>query len=1426
MRLSGLYSAVQQRSSRRRSVERATRPIVEALERRQLLAVNPSGYQVNLNFGLDNAATLPGYEPEHGAAYRGGHGFDYGFSSAVYSGAADRNSVNAPDQRYDTFIETQYQSGNYSWEIGLPNGTYTVKIVAGDPDNYSGHTYVYDAEGTNVVSGTPTSGNRFISGTASISVSDGRLTITNGTGAQNNKIAFIEITPSTGTVNAAPTNLVATPASNTGVDLRWTDWSDGETGFVIERKTGAGSWTQIATTLPNARTYLDSGLSSSTTYEYRVKASDGTNSSAWSNKAAATTRANNNQAPYGGRSWVVGGSSSPIIQFEDFDTGGSAIAMNDGLAGNAGGYYRLSDVDIGRVRDADGYEDGYKVGWNKAGDWTEYTLDVQQAGSYRVEVRLSSKGQGGKFEVSFDGAGSNDLTITNLQVPDTGSFQSYQLFTQNITLPTTGPVVMQLKAIANEASNSWVGDFDWVRLVPLAGQTTPPDAPPPGGTGRRPALVAESASLFDDPDYGGAGGLAGARYSGIAEAGVRYFDGAVQHEVTDLLSNGFGMPWGHTRGWTNQPGYVSDVPNGNGWVVDQMPSVREVDSDTVAVVTGANEASLFDLVSGSYVARHFDQQKLVHDGTAKTFTLTDKMGRKWLYHNFDSSFAAAKKGSFSEYSDPHGNVTQVTSRNGDGRITEVQRSDGSGLIESFAYGYYDAGENAGKLQQITWRRQGSGGPWQGIRTSHYAYYGSSDSGGNLGDLKTATIKDANSNVIDNWYYRYWKAPANGSEDGYEGAVKYIVSPKSYERADAEISGGILASTDAALAPYADQFFEYDSAKRVKKHTRQGEGCSTCTGGLGTFTYDYFTSSHADGRGNWRTRTTETRPDGSKQIVYTNVYGQTLLEVERPTGAAAGGEWLTFYEYDSSGRLVTIAAPSAVSGYDETKADLLEKVSGNYVYLNDSSGLIQTRSYYASTTATSTTAGGVLGYADSVYLKRGETTTAIVQSKEKYKLKTIGSDTIAPVAESIVYRNTDGTGAITTTHDYTFYTDSFQPRSVKVTHPIVTVAQNGPGGSTGDQETTVYDDRGRPIWFRDGGGYLTYIAYDNASGGFSQLVVDVDETQLTVPSEISSGLPSDNGLHLVHGFFVDALGRPTKYTDPAGKISYTVYKDADQEVRTYLGWDASLFGGSGGPTGPTVVSRFDRDAGYAEELTMSAQPAVSGGAPTGGESIGGVQSLSRNHFNAAWQATQADRYFSLSGLTYSDSASLGTQNTHFYRAEYAYDDRGRLKRTLSPSGTIYRTVYDGLGRPTSSWVGLDDVPTSGFWSPTNTGGTDLVKTSELEWDGGGIGDWNLTKQTLIPGGGADDRVTAFYYDWRNRLVAAKNGVQGSENTGVQRRIAYNEYDNLDQVTAVTDYDGDNVSITSSNGVPNAPSTSLRRARSVFSYDEQGRVYKIE
>jgi hypothetical protein len=97
-----------------------------------------------------------------------------------------------------------------------------------------------------------------------------------------------------GTVPAAPTGLNATAVSSSQINLTWTDNASNETGYVVERCEGAGcsTFASIATLGANATSYNNnSGLSPSTSYSYRVAATNGAGTSNYSNTASATTQA-------------------------------------------------------------------------------------------------------------------------------------------------------------------------------------------------------------------------------------------------------------------------------------------------------------------------------------------------------------------------------------------------------------------------------------------------------------------------------------------------------------------------------------------------------------------------------------------------------------------------------------------------------------------------------------------------------------------------------------------------------------------------------------------------------------------------------------------------------------------------------------------------------------------------------------------------------------------------------------------------------------------------------------------------------------------------------------------------------------------------------------------------------------------------------
>ena len=90
---------------------------------------------------------------------------------------------------------------------------------------------------------------------------------------------------------AAPSHLVATVVNERKINLSWTDNSNGETGFRVERKTGTGGWSNLVTLAANVTSYSDTSVVETTTYTYRVFAFNDSGDSTPSNEETVTTPA-------------------------------------------------------------------------------------------------------------------------------------------------------------------------------------------------------------------------------------------------------------------------------------------------------------------------------------------------------------------------------------------------------------------------------------------------------------------------------------------------------------------------------------------------------------------------------------------------------------------------------------------------------------------------------------------------------------------------------------------------------------------------------------------------------------------------------------------------------------------------------------------------------------------------------------------------------------------------------------------------------------------------------------------------------------------------------------------------------------------------------------------------------------------------------
>lgn len=145
----------------------------------------------------------------------------------------------------------------------------------------SGGPYTTIAAG---VSGTTYSDEGRASATTSFYV----VSAVNGAGESVNSA---QVSATTFAAPAVPTALTATAASSTQIDLTWTDNSTTESGFQIERSTDGATFAQVATVGADVTAYANGGLSSGTTYYYRVRAHDSCgNNSVYSNTDNAQTK--------------------------------------------------------------------------------------------------------------------------------------------------------------------------------------------------------------------------------------------------------------------------------------------------------------------------------------------------------------------------------------------------------------------------------------------------------------------------------------------------------------------------------------------------------------------------------------------------------------------------------------------------------------------------------------------------------------------------------------------------------------------------------------------------------------------------------------------------------------------------------------------------------------------------------------------------------------------------------------------------------------------------------------------------------------------------------------------------------------------------------------------------------------------------------
>lgn len=165
-----------------------------------------------------------------------------------------------------------------------------------------------------------------------------------------------------------------------------------------------------------------------------------------------------NGTAFGGNPVVVPGT----IEAENYDEGGEGIAYHDLDSNNAGLLYRTDEgVDLSM----DGGQ--LHVYYILAGEWLEYTFEVQQAGEYKIKPYFATVPGFGNFTLYVDNV---DISGKK-RVTGTGSFINFQSFDVDPVSLEEGTHIMRFEFDTdfNSEKNNWLFSFNKVVVEKTTG---------------------------------------------------------------------------------------------------------------------------------------------------------------------------------------------------------------------------------------------------------------------------------------------------------------------------------------------------------------------------------------------------------------------------------------------------------------------------------------------------------------------------------------------------------------------------------------------------------------------------------------------------------------------------------------------------------------------------------------------------------------------------------------------------------------------------------------------------------------------------------------------------------------------------------------------------------------------------------------------
>lgn len=150
------------------------------------------------------------------------------------------------------------------------------------------------------------------------------------------------------------------------------------------------------------------------------------------------------QTPYNG----VAASIPGKIEAENFDEGGARKAYSDEESENQGdALFRTEEgVDVVAI------PEGKAVGYTIAGEWLEYTVNVEESGELKYTARVSSGSETSSFLLYMD----DELITDTIKVPQGADWDTYGIVTGTIKSLTAGEHILKVLITGSYANIDWI----------------------------------------------------------------------------------------------------------------------------------------------------------------------------------------------------------------------------------------------------------------------------------------------------------------------------------------------------------------------------------------------------------------------------------------------------------------------------------------------------------------------------------------------------------------------------------------------------------------------------------------------------------------------------------------------------------------------------------------------------------------------------------------------------------------------------------------------------------------------------------------------------------------------------------------------------------------------------------------------------------